>query len=105
MFVRLFARAAGVPALLVALGTTAVRPLHAQGGALDIITGTVTDATGKPVAGAVIEAFSIETEVTRKATTNDKGRYQIIFQDGTGQYRISVKAIGKNPQIFNVARQ
>src|ERR1019366_5055753 len=107
MFVRLFARAAGVPALLGALGTTAVRPLHAQGGALDIITGTVTDVTGKPVAGAVVEAFSIETEVTRKATTNDKGHYQILIDAGGGQsqYRVSVKAIGKNPAIYNVARQ
>jgi carboxypeptidase family protein len=105
MFVRLFARAASTLALLVAIALVAVHPLHAQGGSLDIIVGTVTDASGKPVAGAVVEAFSIETEVTRKNTTNEKGQYRIIFQDGTGQYRISVKAIGKNPQIFNVARQ
>ena len=105
MFVRSFARVASGFAVFAALAAIAVRPLHAQGGALDIIVGKVTDATGKPVAGAVVEAFSIETEVTRKATSNDKGTYQIIFQDGTGQYRISVKAIGKNPQIFNVARQ
>ena len=105
MFVRSFARVTSLLALLLALSATAARPLRAQGGSLDIITGKVTGADGKPVAGAVVEAFSIETEVTRKATTNDKGTYQIIFQDGTGQYRISVKAIGKNPQIFNVARQ
>jgi len=105
MFVRLFARAASTLALLLMVGLLAARPLHAQGGSLDIIVGTVTDASGKPVAGAVVEAFSIETEVTRKNTTNEKGQYRIIFQDGTGQYRISVKAIGKNPQIFNVARQ
>ena len=42
----------------------------------------MTDATGKPVAGAVVEAFSIETEVTRKGTTNDKGQYRIIIEDG-----------------------
>ena len=104
MSVRLFARIASALALLVTISTLAARPLHAQG-SLDIIVGKVTDATGKPVAGAVVEAFSIETEVTRRATTNDKGTYQIIFQDGTGQYRISVKAIGKTPQIYNVARQ
>ncbi len=104
MLVRSFARLASAIALVIAAGAIAVRPLHAQGGSLDIIVGKVTDANGKPVAGAVVEAFSIETEVTRRQTTNDKGTYQIIFQDGTGQYRISVKAIGKNPQIFNVAR-
>ncbi len=104
MLVRSFARFASALALLVTIAALAAHPLHAQG-TLDIITGKVTDASGKPVAGAVVEAFSIETEVTRRSTTNDKGTYQIIFQDGTGQYRISVKAIGKTPQIYNVARQ
>ncbi len=100
MIVRFFARLGVALALLVAFSGIAVRPLHAQ--TTDIIVGTVTDPNGKPVAGAKIDAFSIETEVTRSATTNDKGQYRIVFIDGTGQYRISVKAIGKNPQIFNV---
>ena len=104
MLVRSFARVASAFALLVTVAAISARTLHAQG-TLDIIVGKVTDAAGKPVAGAVVEAFSIETEVTRRQTTNDKGTYQIIFQDGTGQYRISVKAIGKTPQIYNVARQ
>ena len=94
--------------LLLVLAAFAVRPLEAQGGnSVDIIVGTVTDATGKPVAGAVVEAFSIETEVTRKGTTNDKGQYRIIIDAGGGQsqYRISIKAIGKNPAIYNVAKQ
>ena len=89
-------------ALLLVFSAITVRPLHAQ--STDIIVGTVTDGTGKPVAGAKVDAFSIETEVTRSGITNDKGQYRIVFPDGTGQYRISVKAIGKNPQIFNVAR-
>ena len=108
MVVRFFARVASALILLLALTAIAVRPVHAQGGnSVDIIVGTVTDVTGKPVAGAVVEAFSIETEVTRKATTNDKGHYQILIDAGGGQsqYRVSVKAIGKNPAIYNVARQ
>ena len=102
MLVRSFARVGSAVALLLTLSALAARPLHAQ--VTDIIVGTVTDAAGKPVAGAKVEAFSIETEVTRPATTNAKGEYRIVFIDGTGQYRISVKAIGKNPQIYNVAK-
>jgi hypothetical protein len=108
MLVRFSARVASALVLLLALAAIAVRPVRAQGGnSVDIIVGTVTDATGKPVAGAVVEAFSIETEVTRKGTTNDKGQYRIIIDAGGGQsqYRVSVKAIGKNPVIYNVARQ
>jgi hypothetical protein len=108
MLVRLFARTTSACALFIALAAVAPQALLAQGGnSVDIIIGTVTDATGKPVAGAVVEAFSIETEVTRKGTTNDKGQYRIIIDAGGGQsqYRISIKAIGKNPAIYNVAKQ
>lgn len=108
MLVRRYARAVGGLALMLTLTGIAVRPLHAQGGnSVDIIVGTVTDATGKPVAGAVVEAFSIETEVTRTSRTNDKGQFRIIIDasGGLSQYRISIKAIGKNPAIYNVVRQ
>jgi len=57
----------------------------AQGGNLDIITGVVTDQTGKPVPNAQIEALSILTDESRHATTNQKGQYTIIFTDGGGQ--------------------
>src|SRR5450755_4606504 len=67
MLVRSFGRLASATTLLLALGTMAVRPLHAQ--SADIIVGTVSDPSGKPVAGAKVDAFSIETEVTRSATT------------------------------------
>jgi hypothetical protein len=106
MLVRCSARLASAFALLAALTFVAVRPAHAQGD-VDIIVGTVTDATGKPVPGASVEAFSIETEVTRSTHTNDKGQFRILIDAGGGQsqYRISVKAIGKAPQIYNVMRQ
>ncbi|MGH7584191.1 MAG: carboxypeptidase regulatory-like domain-containing protein, partial [Gemmatimonadales bacterium] len=102
MLARFFARTLGVFGLVLAVGALAARPLHAQ---VTIIVGTVTDPTGKPVAGARVEAFSIETEVTRPATTNDKGQYRIIFNDGGAEYRISIKAIGKSPAIYNVMQQ
>jgi hypothetical protein len=108
MLVRPYVRSSSALALLLALAAFAVRPLHAQGGNnVDIILGTVTDAAGKPVSGAAIEVFSIETEVTRTGRTNDKGQYRVIIDAGGGQsqYRVSIKAIGKNPAIYNVARQ
>ncbi len=104
MLVRLSARVTAVLTLLVALLAVA-RPARAQGGNLTIIVGTITDGSGKPVPNAVVEAFSIETEVTRPGKTNDKGQYRIIFNDGGAQYRISVKAIGKDPAIYNVTQQ
>ncbi len=83
----------------------APRAIAQSGSNVDVITGTITDGTGAPVVGATIEAFSIETEVTKRQDTNDKGRFTIFFNDGGGQYRITVRAIGKQPFIANVTRQ
>lgn len=79
--------------------------LAAQGGNVDIIAGEVKDPAGKPIAGAIVEAISLETDVTRRQTTNAKGRYSIIFTDGGGRYRVTVRAIGYTPYIVNVSRQ
>ena len=93
---------------LLALTALAVcsRPAHAQVGATtDIITGTVVGPDGKPIAGAIVEVTSVETEVTRRKTTNDQGKYTLLFPDGGGQYRITVKHIGMLPVTFAVAKQ
>ncbi|MDZ4259688.1 MAG: TonB-dependent receptor [Gemmatimonadales bacterium] len=93
--------------LLAGLAVLVLAPELAaqQGSAVDVIVGTVTDSAGTPVGGATVEAYSIETQVVRKTTTNDKGRYTIFFNDGGGQYRITITMIGKTPALFNVARQ
>ncbi|PKL93124.1 MAG: hypothetical protein CVV20_05250, partial [Gemmatimonadetes bacterium HGW-Gemmatimonadetes-1] len=93
--------------LLAGLAVLVLAPELAaqQGSAVDVIVGTVTDSAGTPVGGATVEAYSIETQVVRKTTTNEKGRYTIFFNDGGGQYRITITMIGKTPALFNVARQ
>ncbi|MEP6732920.1 MAG: carboxypeptidase regulatory-like domain-containing protein, partial [bacterium] len=80
--------------------------LHAQVGATtDIITGTVVGPDGKPLVGATVEVTSLETEITRRKTTNDQGKYTLLFPDGGGQYRITVRHIGMLPVTFAVAKQ
>ena len=103
---RVFARPLGTLMALFTLVAVAVAPVAAQtGSSVDVITGTITDGAGKPVGGALIEAYSIESQVTKKTTANEKGRYTIFFNDGTGQYRVTVRQIGKQPFIQNVTRQ
>ena len=55
------------------------------GGTTDIITGRVTDSEGRPLSGARVEVTSVETEVTRTRTTDQNGRYTILFPDGGGR--------------------
>ena len=66
-------RAAGRTLLVLAawciVAMLAARSAAAQGGNVDIISGSVMDQAGKPVPNAVVEALSIETDVTRRTTT------------------------------------
>jgi hypothetical protein len=91
--------------LVAALLALAPRPAHAQiGSATDIITGVVIGEDGQPVQDATIEAWSVETQVTRRARTDARGRFTILFPDGGGQYRMTVRMIGMNPRIEMIQR-
>src|SRR5947209_178982 len=82
------------------------RVVRAQvGSTTDIITGKITSPDGKPVVGARVDATSVETGVTRSRTTNDRGQYTILFPDGGGSYRVSVRYLGYAPATFTLARQ
>ena len=82
------------------------RPLAAQvGTTTDVLTGIVRDSAGQPVAEAIVEATSIETQITRTTKTDPRGRYTLLFPDGGGQYRLIVRAIGKTPVMRTIARQ
>ncbi len=67
------------------------------GSTTDVLTGVITDDQGRPVPEAVVEATSLETEITRGARTDQRGRYTILFPDGGGQYRLTVRSIGWQP--------
>ncbi len=101
---RTLARLAGLGLCLAALASPT--PVAAQAGSsVDVIVGTVTDSLGRAVANAVVEAYAIETQVTKRTTTNDKGRYTIFFNDGGGQYRVTITMIGMRPFLANITRQ
>lgn len=86
--------------------TLCTTALSAQvGSTTDIITGRVVNAQGAPVVGAQVTATSVETGVNRSRTTNNDGRYTILFPDGGGRYRLVVRAIGQSPQAVNIQRE
>jgi hypothetical protein len=76
------------------------------GATTDIIIGTVTRAEGGlPIEGANVEVISIESNVTRRARTNAQGKYTVLFPDGGGQYRVTIRALGLAPTTLTIARQ
>lgn len=79
--------------------------LHSQVGAsTDILTGVVTDENGAPLAGAIVEALSLETQITRRTNTDARGRCTILFPDGGGQYQLTARYLGRQPQQTTLQR-
>lgn len=74
------------------------------GATTDIITGTVRATNGEPIKDAAVEVTSLETNVTRRARTNAQGRYTILFPDGGGEYRVTIRAIGLAPATSELRR-
>lgn len=67
---------------LLLLLASGARPVVAQvGTTTDIITGTVTGPDRLPLAGATVQAISLETQVSRQRTTDAHGRFTIVFPD------------------------
>ena len=71
----------------------------------DVLTGRVVDASGQPVAGARVEAISVETEISRSTITNADGRYLILFPDGGGRYVLRITFIGMADVVRTVVRE
>jgi len=81
-------------------------PCLAQvGSTTDILMGRVAGLDSQAVAGARVEATSVETGITRTKTTGPDGRYTIVFPDGGGNYRLTVRALGMTPVTRNIQRQ
>lgn len=81
-------------------------PLHAQtAGGVDVLSGRVTDLTGKPIADAQVIAFATAPGVTRTTTTDQDGRYSIYFPGAASQYQLQVKRMGFAPVQRTVARR
>ena len=93
--------------LLVAAVTLAAprRATPQVGSTTDIITGTVTGPDSQPIAGVVVQAMSLETQVSRSRTTDARGRFTIVFPDGGGQYQLVARFVGMAPARVTIARQ
>lgn len=78
--------------LLLSLGSAAI-PAAAQSSTTRI-TGTVTGEDGAPVTGATVSARSIATNITRSATTSDRGFY-VLPGLAPDEYEVTVRRLGQ----------
>lgn len=79
--------------------------LQAQTGArVDVLTGRVTDLTGKPIADAQVGATSLGSGNTRSYTTDEQGRYKIFFPETAPKYVLQAKRMGFAPVQRTITR-
>ncbi len=90
---------------LAVLLVAASAPAAAQVGlTTDLITGVVSAEDSTPLNGALVEVVSLETQIARSARTDARGRYTVLFPDGGGQYRVTVRYIGMQPNQATIQR-
>ncbi|HVT39108.1 MAG TPA: carboxypeptidase-like regulatory domain-containing protein [Gemmatimonadaceae bacterium] len=97
-----------LPALAVALLVVplfAPRSTAAQRSNVDVIRGRLVAADSAPVAGAIVTVSSYITQAVRQVRTDDRGRFSLVFQNGGGDYILSVIAIGIAPSEVRVRRE
>jgi hypothetical protein len=83
----------------------APRPLAAQGSNVDVLRGRLVSTDSAPVAGAIVTVTSYVTQAVRQVRSDDKGRFSLVFQNGGGDYIVSVIAIGVAPVEVRVRRE
>jgi len=89
-----------------ALASILAAPASAQvGSTTDILMGRVAGLDSQAVPNARVDATSLETGITRTKTTGADGRYTIVFPDGGGSYRLTVRAVGMAPVTRTISRQ
>lgn len=92
-----------LPLLVLCL---AAAPLPAQThGGIDILSGRVTDLTGKPIADAQVDVTSLRSGLARSNATDANGRYRIFFPETPTHYKLEVKRMGFAPTQRTVARR
>ncbi len=70
----------------------------------DIIRGRIIGPDTLPIPGARISATSYQGNITKTATTDRSGRFQIIFVNGEGDYWIEVAKLGFNRRRFEIKK-
>lgn len=94
------------PLFLFVVRFLAAIPAAAQvGTTTDIITGTITGPDHRPLAEAMVQVTSLETQVSRERSTDPRGHFTIVFPDGGGQYQLLVRMLGMSPVHQLLVRQ
>jgi hypothetical protein len=72
---------------------------------VDVISGRVTDVTGRPIADAQVGATSLASGLARTTTTDGDGHYKLFFPEAARQYLVLAKRMGYAPSQRTITRR
>jgi hypothetical protein len=70
----------------------------------DVVRGRATTDSGRVVDGADVAVTMAPDRVTQFAKTDSAGRYELVFERGTGDYLVHVAAVGRQAFRKRVTR-
>jgi len=83
------------PVLLVAIASTRVHPLHADGRALPALVGHVTSAEEGPMEGVLVSARKADSTITVTVVSDQRGEYRFpASRLEPGRYTLRIRASG-----------
>src|SRR5262245_25384732 len=62
----------------------------------DVIRGRVTTDSGRVIVGAQVAATMAPDRVTQFTTSDSTGRFEIVFEKGTGDYLVHISSVGRD---------
>lgn len=74
-------------------------------GTAEVVRGVVVAADSARVASAEVTITALRSGEVRTTHTNRKGEYAVLFAEGTGEYVVSLRALGFARTIVRVVRQ
>jgi len=74
-------------------------------GSAEVVRGVVIGADSERVAMAEVTITALPSGEVRTTHTNRKGEYAVLFAEGTGEYVVSLRALGFARSIVRVVRQ
>ena len=94
-----------LPRVLVLVLATALlvsaRPLHAQA---DVIRGTIVGPDKKPIENVNVTVSYYDGSLNHQAKTDKNGKFSVAFPDGSGDYWVTLNALGYLPRKYEVKR-
>lgn len=79
--------------------------ISARGQVADTLRGRVTTDSGVPIPGAEIIVTRAPDRAFKTTTTDKDGRYETVFENGTGDYLVHASALGRATARARVQRK